>query len=332
MASLNEQSFGSAMGVEGGGEQGLELGGYGFLAPSSRMPVAAVASRDQVSLGPSSALSSSQYLRKRYAQAYAEPVRISQPRPRTTPTVPAPGEAPNSVGAYYRKKFAAFYDPNTSWATFAPPTPAVPPKETITGTTHITIEDLLMLIQVVSTETIKVENLRSTNPDTLIKVHDMKVLVGDLQTLSGKLDRRELREYQIPIRASVARNFLTTFRGAIALPPLIDSVALPPVQNIPTLPQGSAATAPPPKRGPDIVVLFQDVQQTRWNLEASLDPSVAHYSDMLNRLNNMERRIVSYATSDTPMPADLQLEFEDEIRRLQGTFRKVANIEPDEGQ
>jgi hypothetical protein len=289
-----------------------------------------VASRDQVSLGPST-LSSSEYMRKRYAQAYAQPVRLVQPRPRTTPTVPAPGEAPNSVGAYYRKKFAAFYDPKTSWATYAPPTPAAPPKETIAGTTHITIEDLLMLIQVVSAEKIRVENLRSANPDTLMKVHDMEVLVGDLQTLSGKLDRRELREYQIPIRASVARNFLTTFRGAITLPPLIDSVALPPAQGIPTLPQGGAAP-PPPKRGPDIVMLFQDVQQARWSLEASLDPSIAHYEEMMNRLNAMERRIVSYTTSDTPMPADLQLEFEDEIRRIKSTFRKVANLESDEGQ
>lgn len=329
MAGLNLATFGSAMGAEISVEQGLELGGYGFLGGSTLadLQMRPIESHDQVSLAPSGALTASQYMRMRYARAYEEPVRTLQPRPPTTPTFPAPGEASNSVGAYYRKKFAAFYDDDTDWKVIGASPVTTHPKEKIAGTTHITIEDLLLLIHVVLTEKERIQNLRSANPDTHVKVHDMDVLVGDLLTLSNRLDRREIREYQIPIRANVARNFLATFREAIVLPPLIDAVALPPTQFIPTVPTAPSSGGPSEKRNPDIVVLFQDVQKTRWELETAFDPSVQHYEDMITRLQEMERRIVSYAASDTPMPAELQMSFEDELRRLRSTFHRVAGSE-----
>lgn len=334
MADLGLQSFGSAWGAVGGPEQGLGDFNYGFM-DSTFVPGPTVASPSSVSAG-SSTLSSSEYLRRRYASLMAEPVREYRPRPRVTPTFPAPNEAPNSVGAYYRKKFAAFYDPNTEWKQigFPPSVSNTPAKETIAGTTHITIEDLLMLIQVIARELVRVANLRSSDPDTLTKQKDMDLLLGDLRSLSASLDRRDIREYQIPIRAGVARTFLATFRDAVVLPPLLDRLAAPPVQAIPTLGSSGGAAdgtvdAVPKKRGPDIVLLFQDIQQTRWALEASLDPRIEHYKEMLDRLTAMERRIVSYTTSDTPMPPVLQMEFEEELRRLRQTYGLLAGAEPE---
>jgi hypothetical protein len=345
MATITGQdSYGlldMSMAGQGGAVQGPSdlgfFGGTGFakIKPNTRRDAYGRKAKETIEENED-VLSASEYLRQR-AQSSLN-VSTGQRRPVTRPPPPPeviPDKEVMSQSDYYKKKYGAFYNQETVWVTPAKPAANAPTSE-IVGTDRATQGDVELLQRAVDTELLRLQNLRSTAADMMARVNALDFLSSDLNDLLGQIRRNEIesgKEGQsgngIPIRASDARTFLQNFKTSAVLPPLISATlskepwleAAAPVPA-PTSSEEMAPAPAPSTETTDTTAMFDDVQNLKWQLDMMLNPAKYQAGEMAKRLAALEKRIIRYSLTDTPMPATLASGFREEIMKLKNTFQQ----------
>ncbi len=171
----------------------------------------------------------------------------------------------------------------------------------IMGVDTVTLGDLETLVAAIDAERMRLESMRV--PAMRERIMELVYLSNTVADYMGKVKRGDMSVEQVPIQPASARMFLKMFQTSETIPHLIDEAA-----------------APAPAPAPAPITLFDVLQRIKWDIETNQHVSVA--SNIRSRLDAMERRIVSYSTSETPMPdADAFLA---ELGGIQAAFRREA--------
>jgi hypothetical protein len=265
--------------------------------------------------------------------SYKKPTPISTPRGDYDTSVGAPTAMTSSE--YLRKKYGDF-----SGATeVAPPPAPVQPQTTIMGTDAMTVGDLKMLRNTVDLEVIRLQNLRSASPLITIKLGQLQVLADNLADVTGRVERGEIKVEDVAIFPVTARQFLKTFRTSENVPELFDINGNSPASIAPSVAPTAAPTAAPtvaptvaqapslataPTKSPHFLQwLYENIQRLKWSLEADYSVEAAKQRELKGSLEDMEKRILGYSYTDTPMPEGYQKMFLERIRGVQEELNSV---------
>jgi hypothetical protein len=234
-------------------------------------------------------------------------------------------QAPTTMTAseYLRKKYGDF----SSATEISPPPAAAPPQTQIMGKDALTEGDLRLLQNAVDIELIRLQNLRSTSVLVTIKIGQLQVVSENLADVVGRVGRGEIRVESVAIFPVTARQFLKTFRTSENVPELFDPNGNSPARmgqapsSTPTpstaAPAPSAAPVPSAAKPDFLHWLFENVQRLKWSMDANYRVEEAKQREISKSLKDMERRILDYSYSDTPMPTGYEHMFLERIRGLQ---------------
>jgi hypothetical protein len=254
--------------------------------------------------------------------SYKKPTTTTIRSPRNDYDTTAGAPTAMSASDYLRKKYGDF-----SGATEVARPPAVVPQTTIMGTTALTVGDLKVLQNAIDLELIRLQNLRSVSALVTIKISQLQVLADNLADVKGRVDRGEIKVESVTIFPATARQFLKTFRTSENVPELFDENGNSPASTAPA-PAPSAgpssalisspSSAPSSATGPDFLQWFyENIQRLKWSLDADYHVEEAKQKEMSESLNDMEKRILGYSYTDTPMPEGYKQMFLQRIRGLQ---------------
>jgi translation elongation factor EF-Tu-like GTPase len=204
------------------------------------------------------------------------------------------------------------------------------------GTTALTVGDLKLLQNAIDLELIRLQNLRSVSALVTIKISQLQVLADNLADVKGRVDRGEINVESVAIFPATARQFLKTFRTSENIPELFDENGNSPASTAPaptTFPGPSSAASTVPSSGaapssaatgPDFLQWFyENIQRLKWSLDADYHVEQVKQKEMSQSLNNMEKRILGYSYTDTPMPEGYQKMFLQRIRGLQKELNEL---------
>jgi hypothetical protein len=264
----------------------------------------------------SSAYQSNRYLTDtRNFNTYKHPTIVSKPKAEYDEV----SKPTTSASDYMRNKYGDF----SGATTIVPPPPPKEIQTVIVGKDRITQEDLELLTTAMDQELLVMQNTRSVSMIQQAKQSQLDLLVTDVYDLLGKVKRGELNIQQVPIRPDVARNFLQTFRTTEMLPPLIEPEGLLPILSAPA-PAPSAAPSPSASESGTATdfrqALFSAIQNLRWIVHADYNSAIQYPKQVLKRLNDMEKRILEHASSDTPLPEAYQKAFETQIHAIEASM------------
>ena len=237
--------------------------------------------------------------------------------------------APQTMSAsdYLRRKYGDF----SGAVEVGPPPAPEPPQTKLMGTTALTVGDLKLLQNTIDMELIRLTNLRIQSAVLDIRKRQLEYLAESVGNFVGSVERGEMRGEDVPIFPATARVFLKTFRDSEAVPELLDPegktpASLMPVAQAPA-PVQAQAQAPAPAPAPDsksfLSWLYENVQALKWSLEADYQVEQAKQREIRNDLGAMEKRILSYSYTDTPMPMSYQSLFLEKIRGIQSELKQV---------
>lgn len=202
----------------------------------------------------------------------------------------------------------------------------IPPPTTTAGPSNvITLEELKSLLVAVEKETLRLTNLRSTAPTIKIRVDQLTKLGADIREYINKVERRQIRLEDVPITPEDAKRFLEQIKaGEEAIPTVIT-----PAGTTPELLKPSSASEVPPivPTSPMNQAIFSALQTLKWKFEINVehDPVVAQRERIMKRIEDIEKRILSYSYSETPIPADVQKLLYYELRALGGMLAEKNN-------
>lgn len=228
-----------------------------------------------------------------------------------------------TASEYLRKKYGDF-----SGATEVMKPPAPVRQTQIMGTTALTLGDLKLLQNTVDIEMIRLTNLRTDSALVKIRLGQLQVVAENLGDVVGRVDRGEIRPEEVAIFPATARQFLKTFRTSENVPELFDPNGNSPKSEGATAspgPSPSPASSPAPSpsglapaEGPNFLHwLFTTLQRLKWSADAEYHVETAKQRQMMETLGDMEKRVMAYSYTDTPMPEGYQKMFLERIRGLQ---------------
>jgi hypothetical protein len=198
----------------------------------------------------------------------------------------------------------------------------------------ITLQGIKDLIANIQAEQLRLDNLRSSDPNTLTRIRLLEQLLADLRKIVQKVESNEMNESEIPIKASDATNFLAQYKNTDTLPYLMEqsgttdssflgesnAFAQPhnftsgtEVTSVPTLGSG----------GPMIPAeLLKYLSNMKWTMKIKIhnDPGIAYRERTMNRIKELEQRIAAYAYNDIPIPKVLQFAFKRELEALSNSI------------
>ncbi len=193
----------------------------------------------------------------------------------------------------------------------------VPPPTVSAGPLNvITLEELKTLLAAVEKETLRLTNLRSAAPTIRTRIDQLTKLGADVREYINKVERKQIRLEDVPISPEDAKRFLEQIKaGEEAIPTVIQPAGTTPDSLKPSAASEVPATVP---TSPINQALFSALQTLKWKFEIKVehDPVVAQRERIMKRIEDIEKRILSYSYSETPMPADVQKLLQAELRAL----------------
>jgi hypothetical protein len=165
---------------------------------------------------------------------------------------------------------------------------------------------LINLVSRIDDERMKLYNLNSEDPTVLAKINQLALLRDELMDYVDNLRRGLITVQEIPLSVENANAFLqhlnTHQPGQGQYPALFRTANT----------NASAAPAPATSLGSlggfDFKSLegtqdmFKYLQDIKWRFELNYDPSLSQKTDLLNRLESLEKRIMDYAKEGVVMP------------------------------
>lgn len=225
---------------------------------------------------------------------------------------------------YLRKKYGDF-----SGATEVIRPPAPVRQMQIMGTAALTLGDLKLLQNAVDIEMLRLINLRTDSALVKIRLGQLEVVAENLGEVVGRVDRGEIQPEEVAIFPGTARQFLKTFRTSENVPELFDPAGnspkslgvVPAPGPAPSSVSGApseTAEAKESETGPDFLHwIYTTLQRLKWSVDAEYMAEAAKQRQMKDTLGDMERRVLGYSYTDTPMPEGYQKMFLERIRGLQ---------------
>ncbi len=193
----------------------------------------------------------------------------------------------------------------------------------MTGT--IIYTDLTTLLSRIDAEVLALKGMQdaATNINIIAKVNQLGLLSADIQGLLEKLRTGELNQNNFTVRGEDLRAFFQSLgrpsAAPGAYPDLFNTAGRPSsssTTNVGTVGGTNGITTSGrvsvgnqlPKGGMpfDPQAMFQGVQDVKWRYEMSFDPALSQKNDLLDRLESLEKRIMSYAQSGKPIPDDVK--------------------------
>ncbi len=185
------------------------------------------------------------------------------------------------------------------------------PSATSTGVSVTYLQDLMYRID---QESIALSQLPES-PTTIAKVNQLSSMRDQINTYVQKLltNPPQLTIEEVPITKEAADSFLRSLGTPTAAgseyPSLFTSPSSLGLAQAP-------ATAAAPGAATSLGALgsfdfgsmeqaqgmFQKLQDVKWRIELSYDPSLSQKTDLLNRLEALEKRIMAYAKEGVAMP------------------------------
>jgi glutamate synthase domain-containing protein 3 len=218
-----------------------------------------------------------------------------------------------------QKKFGGFMGAET---VVVSPTQGEGKAVGIVGVDALTLDDLGVLKRAVDMEMLRLANLRSDSQQKREKVLALQTVRNYLAGYIDKVGRGEMTVEQIPIFPPNARVFLKVMPYSDTVPDLID-----PNGNTPAKMRAALAPAPAPTVEPlppaleeikqGIFGLIKDLQ---WRVAADYQVEQNTHKRIVERLGEMERRVMNYSVMDTPMPEGYEKMFIEELHQLQALF------------
>ena len=196
------------------------------------------------------------------------------------------------------------------------PKPLDIPPTTVAGVPgEITLKQLHNLHDRIQAEIIRLANLRSSSPTLTNRISLLEKLSADIGDIITSIERGIMKLEDVPIKADQAEIFLAGLSNIdVALPGLFmpsgktpDTVQAPP-------------SAPADVLGnPAVQSLLQNAQYLKWNVQLNLEfnPELAQKSKLLDRLQEMEKRLTALSISETPLPKDMYDLYKREMKTIQ---------------
>jgi hypothetical protein len=217
------------------------------------------------------------------------------------------------------------------------PAPA-PAQPTIIGSSsgHLTMEDLKLLLGNVESENLRLANIRSTSPNILTRRERLSQLAADLRDIILRIDRKQMRIEDVPIRVDDARRFLSALQAGQQPEEDLLMAGVPvPVTQTTVNGQGGPAMSDLPMNkmtaGMPTQEIFEALQGLKWSMDVKLDydPAIGERSRIMRRLKEIEEKITAYAYSETPIPRNLQRALMKEISALSAALSQSMDEDKD---
>ena len=173
-------------------------------------------------------------------------------------------------------------------------------------TDQMTLTSLQELVRRIDQETMLLNNLPdATNPNIIAKRNQLALLRTDLNSYIAKLQTTppQILGRDIPISFESMQAFLQSLGSPSATtvyPGLFNTA---PASAPVSAPVSASAAFPDFGLSPESVQdIFKGIQDIKWRFELSYDPALSQKTDLLDRLESLEKRIMAYSQSGTPMP------------------------------
>jgi hypothetical protein len=179
---------------------------------------------------------------------------------------------------------------------------SLPPTTTADSANTITLQQLQTLVDRIKAANLVLANLRSSDAGLKQRSETLEKLAADLQNMITNIVNNTLKLSDVPITPAQADLFLKEVDITDkALPELL-------TQQEPTQ---ASTTAPPEATSSDtsaaklqaIFKTFEDFKYTV-NMKLAYDPASVQRTRVIDRIEALEKKIFTYASSDTPMPKD----------------------------
>ncbi len=197
----------------------------------------------------------------------------------------------------------------------------------------LTLDGLKSLIQNIQAEQLRLQNLRSSDSTTIARIQNLESLLVDLRGFLGKIERKEMKIEDIPIKGSDAQNFLAQFKSSETLPYLMEAKGVPtsslPSSALPTSEPATVGGNPMMPLGPMIPTeVLNYLKNLEWSFEIKVhnDPAIGHKERVMDRIKELEQRIAAYAYNDAPIPPALQKAFKQELESLSNYLQDSSEV------
>lgn len=188
----------------------------------------------------------------------------------------------------------------------------------------ITLRELHELKERVKQEIVRLANLRSSSPTLTNRLSQLEALSADLGDMITTVERGQLKIEDVPIKPDDAQAFLKQLPNTgVALPSLIaprgnsDKKMLAPPSN------------PVVSSNPALQQLLQNAQYLKWSVQLNLEfnPEVAQKGRLVDRLEDMEKRLTNLAISETPLPKEMYDIYKQELKTIQTIMKSSKHNE-----
>jgi hypothetical protein len=215
-------------------------------------------------------------------------------------------------------------NPPTAAAAATIPTLDVTPTIVAGRPGLITIKELNDLHARIQQELVRIANLRSSSPTLTNRLSHLEKLTADLGDIITAVERGRMKLEDVPIKPDDAQAFLKQLPNVgVALPSLI-------------APEGKTdkkMMAPPVDSmlasNPALQHLIQNAQYLKWNVQLNLEfnPEIAQKGKLIDRLEEMEKRLTNLAISETPIPKELYDMYRQEMKTIQVIMNGAKNVD-----
>ena len=180
----------------------------------------------------------------------------------------------------------------------------------------ITLPELHELRKRVQQEMVRLANLRSSSPTLTNRLSHLEKLSADLGDIITAVERGQLNIEKVPIKPDDAQAFLKQLPNVgVALPALITPRGKTGAEVLPVEPVVPA--------NPALQQLLQNTQYLKWNVQLNLEfnPELAQKGRLVDRLEDMEKRLTHLAISETPLPKEMYDVYKQELKTIQAILK-----------
>ena len=180
------------------------------------------------------------------------------------------------------------------------------PGTTSTGASGtLTIGMLQQIVANVGAEMGRIASLVNGQPAMAAKFNTLISLQAAVQGYIDQITANQISITDVPIRAADAQAFLAgNLSQSNAVPTLLTPTS---TTTVPNTGAGAPSQARGSSGGADIQSIFAQIQDMKWRMEINYDPTFNQQKELLDRLEGLERRIVTYISSGMAIPPDVRM-------------------------
>ena len=186
------------------------------------------------------------------------------------------------------------------------------------------LQDLLRKIRI---EMARLVPLTAGSANLTAKYNILMAMEAMIQSYVDDIVNNRIAIHNVPIKPEDATAFLAMdLETRETVPELVGgpSAAI----MSPTASGGSGGGSSTSKStGSDIQSIFAQIQDMKWRMEINYDPTFNQQKELLDRLENLERRIMSYISSGVSIPPDVRLLFMREITLIGNIIAKMSGTQ-----